>query len=199
MEKQKLVGTVVEAAGNGRIKGTLKDRVMMAISAFFAGMSSTTDNELQEIERRFLLNEVPLFETLEHKHIRQGYLLKAKDGSKLRLRQIGDAYIFSIKRGKGLVRMEVEFEIEQADFDALWPLTVGKRIEKTRYYLPLENGHIAELDRFHGDLYGHLQVEVEFASASKAERFTPPAWFGREVTEDGRYTNSSLAKRGLPA
>jgi len=41
-------------------------------------------------------------------------------------------------------------------------------------------------------------VEVEFDSDDAADDFEPPDWFGDEVTEDNRYTNSSLARFGWP-
>jgi CYTH domain-containing protein len=36
-------------------------------------------------------------------------------------------------------------------------------------------------------------VEVEFSSESQAGEFSPPAWFGQEVTGDARYANAELA------
>ena len=35
-------------------------------------------------------------------------------------------------------------------------------------------------------------AEVEFPSEKEAEEFTPPAWFGDEVTNDRRYHNSNM-------
>jgi CYTH domain-containing protein len=37
------------------------------------------------------------------------------------------------------------------------------------------------------------EIPVEFSSESQAGEFTPPPWFGREVTRDPRYTNAELA------
>jgi adenylate cyclase len=45
----------------------------------------------------------------------------------------------------------------------LWRLTVGRRLEKTRYRIPLGRLTI-ELDVFHGKLRGLIVAEVEFAS-----------------------------------
>jgi hypothetical protein len=42
----------------------------------------------------------------------------------------------------------------------------------------------------------HL-VSVEFASEADAGTFRPLEWFGPEVTADPRYTNQSIALRGL--
>jgi CYTH domain-containing protein len=43
-----------------------------------------------------------------------------------------------------------------------------------------------------------MLVEVEFASVEDSARFSPPEWFGPEVTEDERYKNRQLAVHGLP-
>lgn len=39
-------------------------------------------------------------------------------------------------------------------------------------------------------------AEVEFPTAAAAHAFTPPAWFGREVTEDPAYTNAQPSQTG---
>jgi CYTH domain-containing protein len=43
-----------------------------------------------------------------------------------------------------------------------------------------------------------MNVEVEFPDEKTALLFTPPDWFGQEVTQDKRYTNGSLSKFGIP-
>ena len=58
--------------------------------------------------------------------------------------------------------------------------------------------HVIELDVFGGTLDGLVIAEVEFDSTSAMDAFAPPAWFDREVTDDGAYTNASLALHGLP-
>jgi CYTH domain-containing protein len=58
--------------------------------------------------------------------------------------------------------------------------------------------HVAELDLFDGGLAGFRLVEVEFPSVEASRVFTPPDWFGAEVTEDKRYKNKWLAVNGIP-
>ena len=55
------------------------------------------------------------------------------------------------------------------------------------------DGHVWEVDEFHGDNAGLLVAEVELGSEDEA--FCRPAWLGEEVTGDRRYYNSSLTKR----
>lgn len=53
--------------------------------------------------------------------------------------------------------------------------------------------YVAELDLFHGLHEGLRLVEVEFPTTEAADRFTPPSWFGPDVSSDSRYRNSWLA------
>ena len=56
----------------------------------------------------------------------------------------------------------------------------------------------AELDLFSGELAGLVILEVEFPSVEAAVSFTPPAWFGRDVTEDPAYHNSAISRGADP-
>ena len=53
---------------------------------------------------------------------------------------------------------------------------------------------IGRLDVFHKDYEGLLLAEVEFLSEEAANSYTPPAWFGRDVTFSSDYHNSTLSK-----
>ena len=147
-----------------------------------------------EIERKFLVRSLPdAFDALPSELIRQGY---AADG--LRFRQKGARYFETRKVGMGLVAEEHEREIDRDEFERMWPTTEGRRLEKTRTEVALDDGLVAEVDIFEGDLTGLRYVEVEFDDVETARAFLPPDWFGREVTEDPRYKNSSLARFGPP-
>jgi adenylate cyclase len=151
----------------------------------------------REIERKFLASAMPE-DRGPGTAIAQGYLPLASDDPELRVRRKGDATVLTVKRGSGLDRSEDEVAISTEAFDALWPLTKGHRIEKKRYEIP-QAGAIIELDEFGGALEGLLLAEVEFDAKEASERFEPPDWLGREVTEDPSYGNRSLAERGRPA
>jgi adenylate cyclase len=103
-----------------------------------------------------------------------------------------------VKSGSGRVRVEEEIEIEPERFERLWPLTEGRRIEKRRFEIAAGGGLTIELDVYAGDLAGLKVAEVEFPSSGDADAFTPPPWFGREVTDDPRYKNQRLACAGAP-
>ncbi|MCF7953383.1 MAG: NUDIX domain-containing protein [Spirochaetales bacterium] len=50
-----------------------------------------------------------------------------------------------------------------------------------------------ELDVFSGKHDGLVIAEVEFSSQKAMEEFNPPEWFGRDVTDNPVFRNSSLA------
>lgn len=151
-----------------------------------------------EIERKFLVLRKPDLSAARRMPVRQGYLTKPQDSTELRLRQKGDRCYLTLKGGGDLVRVEREAEITEAQFTTFWPETEGRRIEKERYSGTLSDQHEFELDVFSGALSPLVLVEVEFTTPEDAMAFTPPGWFGREVTEDSRYKNKNLAIDGLP-
>jgi len=151
-----------------------------------------------EIERKFLVAELPEgYRSVPSARLRQGYLLVAPTGS-ARLRDADGTRTLTVKSGSGLVRSEHEIEITSEQFEALWPATEGRRLEKRRYRMPAEGRLTFEIDVFEGSLTGLEFVEVEFPSEADAAAFTPPPWFGTEVTDDPAYTNASLSTRGRP-
>jgi len=152
-----------------------------------------------EIERKFVLSAPPPgLDAREHARIEQGYVAVDDNGTEVRVRRRGDKRVMTVKSGSGLVRTEEEWPLEAERFDALWPLTDGRRVVKTRYLVPLDDGLTAEVDVYDGPLDGLVTAEVEFASEHDSEAFAAPDWLGREVTGDARYANRALAVHGLP-
>ena len=96
-----------------------------------------------------------------------------------------------------MAREEAEFAITREQFERLWKKIETNAIQKKRVLIPLPGGLTVEADIYHGILQGLLTVEVEFNSIDQAKRFDPPNWFGREVTDDPNYSNSSLAINGM--
>jgi CYTH domain-containing protein len=153
---------------------------------------------MKEIERKFLIPRIP--EGLAGHpaaEIRQGYIVADKV-REIRLRGRGGRFSLTVKQGAGLVRSEAEIELEERQFEKLWPLTEGRRVEKSRRRIDGGGGVTIELDVFRGGLSGLCVAEVEFPSEEEAAAFSPPDWFGREVTDDERFKNKSLARHGRP-
>jgi adenylate cyclase len=146
-----------------------------------------------EIERKFLVTPA-VHERLRGRtgrRIAQGYL--ADTPVQVRLRRVDDdRFILTVKTGQGLIRGEREIDLTREQFDALWPLTAGRRLQKTRYEIPLGD-LTAEVDVYEGPRAGLIVVEVEFPDEPTCHAFQPPAWFGADVSADLKYSNRFMA------
>jgi adenylate cyclase len=150
-----------------------------------------------EIERRFLVaspDAIP--DASEVRQVAQGYLAVTED-TEVRVRRLGEKAFLTVKRGHGEVRDEEEVELSSEQFDVLWPLTEGSRIEKRRHYVE-QDGLTFEVDVFGAQLQGLILAEVEFPCEEKCSRFEAPEWLGEDVTGDARYESQSLALHGRP-
>jgi CYTH domain-containing protein len=153
-----------------------------------------------EIERKWLVPDPPAdeLEAAEKDRIEQGYLaVGGEQEPEVRLRRRAGKTLLTVKSGGGLVRVEEELPIEERTFENLWPLTEGRRVEKTRHLVP-HGEHTLEVDVYDGELEGLVTAEVEFESADASRAFDPPPWLGEDVTEDRRYRAKNLAVDGAP-
>src|SRR3954464_11451552 len=151
-----------------------------------------------EIERKWVPEALPpgLGEH-ESRRVEQGYVALDDAGAEVRVRRAPGKLTLTVKSAPGLVRVEEELPLSEAQFASLWALTEGRRVAKTRHDVPL--GELtAEVDVYDGDLAGLVTVEVEFPSEAASEGFQAPGWLGREVTGDARYANRTLAVDGAP-
>lgn len=154
---------------------------------------------MAEIERKWVLGAPPRWPA-DHvaRRIEQGYVALDDAGAEVRVRRADAELTLTIKSAPGLVRVEEELGLSEAQFESLWALTEGRRIVKTRHLIPLDDGLTAEVDVYEGALSGLVTAEVEFSSEEASAAFGAPEWLGREVTGDKRYANRSLAVDGAP-
>jgi adenylate cyclase len=152
-----------------------------------------------EVERKFLVPSPPdWLSTCPVEEIEQGYLAIEGDEIEVRMRRRGEDAYLTVKRGGGEQRTEVEVEVGAEQFEALWPLTAGRRLSKARYHVPTEGGDL-EVDVYRGTLEGLITAEIEFGPGDQPRSFKPPEWLGDELTGNPAYANKSLATRGIPA
>ena len=143
----------------------------------------------KEIERKFLVKEIPDLNAYPYKCLEQGYL---SVNPVVRVRKEDDTYYLTYK-GKGfLEREEYNLPLYEESYNHLVAKTDGKIIRKKRYLIPYES-HTIELDIFEGELAPLILAEVEFETGEEATSFVPPSWFGEDVTGNKNYTNASLA------
>ena len=145
-----------------------------------------------EIERKFKIKQMPdnLEQYKSHK-IEQAYVCYTPV---IRIRKQDDDYILTYKGGGLLAHPEYNLPLVEEGYKHLLEKSDGNIITKTRYLIPINDGLTAELDVFEDMFEGLVFVEVEFESLDQATAFSPPEWFGEDVTNDGRYHNSYLSK-----
>lgn len=147
-----------------------------------------------EIERKFLIDKEQLPDNLSHyphNTLEQAYIITEPV---LRIRKKNESYILTYK-GPGLMkREEAEFPLSKEAYENLLTKTEGNVITKTRYKIPEKNNLTIELDIFHGLFQGIYLAEVEFPDEKSALSYTPPVWFGKEVTNETTFHNSTLSK-----
>lgn len=156
------------------------------------------EKEPVEVERKFLVKDIPEnLHEFKREAIKQGYLVIGDDGSEARLRDRDGSYTMTVKSKGELSRGEWEAPISDEQFAVWWPATNGKRVEKTRYSIPLGE-NVIELDIYEGQLAGLVTAEVEFNSEAEANNFQAPGWLSVDVTSDKSFKNQQLALHGLP-
>lgn len=147
-----------------------------------------------EIERKFLVKDLPdRLAEYSFREIEQGYL---NTDPVVRVRKDGDSYYLTYK-GKGLLaREEYNLPLDQASYEHLIVKADGIVLTKRRYQIPFsqDREYTIELDIFRGIYDGLILAEVEFESEEEARNFTPPQWFGRDVTFSGEFQNSRLSQ-----
>lgn len=165
-----------------------------------------------EIERKYLINEVPVdLSKCVCRQIEQGYLSTAPV---VRVRRDNDEYFLTYKSKGLMVREEYNLPLTKESYEHLREKIDGRLIKKSRYEIPFssqlahsgssnmtDNGSASvlasltiELDIFEGDLAPLKLAEVEFPDEATANSFTPPDWFGEDVTFSSDYHNSTLSQ-----
>lgn len=144
-----------------------------------------------EIERKWLVEEVPDLRGVKGESICQAYISTAPV---IRIRQKGKRYELTVKGSGLMAREEMNLPIDELAFLRLLTKAEGRIIKKTRYVLPLENGLKVELDHFASPMEGLYLAEIEFSSVAEANAFPGLPWFGKDVTNDPKYHNSVMSK-----
>ena len=149
-----------------------------------------------EIERKYRIGrlaDLPKHYTSFPCHaIEQAYL---RTDPVIRIRREDESYYLTYK-GKGLLaREEYNLPLTKESYDHLLKKADGIILTKTRWLLPAEGNEdlTIELDIFEGVYKGLILAEVEFPTLEAAQTFSPPSWFGEDVTFSGQYQNSRLS------
>ena len=141
-----------------------------------------------EIERKYLVKQVPEnLASYPFHEIEQGYLCTEPV---VRIRRQDEEYYLTYKSKGLMIREEYNLPLTKDAYFHLREKIDGRLISKRRYLIPLDP-YTIELDVFHSpkdDL-----ILAEFPSEEDALPFTPPDWFGEDVTNSSLYHNSRLS------
>lgn len=144
-----------------------------------------------EIERKFLVNTLPYVDKYNFHIIEQAYLCTEPV---VRIRKENDNYYLTYKSKGFLKREEYNLPLTPDSYKHLLAKADGNIITKKRYLIPYLE-HTIELDVFEGVFNGTVVAEVEFSSTDEADNFTPPNWFGEDVTYNKEYHNSYMSSQ----
>jgi len=146
-----------------------------------------------EIERKFLVTKLPSnLNNYNCRNIEQGYL---STNPVVRVRKDNDDYFLTYKSGGMMIREEYNLPLTKESYYHLIQKADGNIITKKRYEIPTYDNLIIELDIFEGLFSGITLAEVEFLSEAQANSYTPPEWFGQDVTNFNEYHNSNMSKK----
>ncbi len=146
-----------------------------------------------EIERKFLLKNLPdNLDSYPFHQIEQGYLCT---DPVVRIRRQNEEYYLTYKSKGLMVREEYNLPLTREAYEHLLPKIDSILISKKRYLIPTDSNLTIELDIFEGALAPLILAEVEFPTEEKALAFTPPEWFGEDVTYSPYYHNSVLSRK----
>ncbi|MBU1014267.1 MAG: CYTH domain-containing protein [Bacteroidetes bacterium] len=144
-----------------------------------------------EIERKFLVDKNLFKPSVKGELVHQVYL-KRNNGRSVRVRIIGTNAFITIKNTiTAMVKNEFEYAIPLQDAQEMIEIFKDlPAIKKIRYQQVID-GNEWVVDEFLGENEGLLMAEIELPSTSTS--FSKPAWLLKEVTDDFRFHNSSLA------
>lgn len=153
-----------------------------------------------EIERKYLIRmpSASLLSQLPFSEIEQVYILSPEGGrERIRRRAFAERIVLThtVKRRlSDLSRVEIEEEIGEERYRELLERADPTRgpIQKRRYLYDYD-GQLFEIDLF-PFWEDRALMELELESEGQEIRLPPAIEIIREVTSDGRYTNSALAR-----
>ncbi|MCP3965809.1 MAG: CYTH domain-containing protein [Lentisphaerae bacterium] len=148
----------------------------------------------KEIERKYIVqSNAWRDEYSSKKDFCQGYIAHSKN-CVVRVRVTDDQAMITVKgEAINITRSEYEYSIPREDaLKMLLEFAADNLIEKTRYFAEF-GGNDWVIDEYFGRNEGLIVAEIEIPD--EATEFDIPAWIGKEVSTEWKYSNASLAKK----
>lgn len=145
-----------------------------------------------EFERRYFVDmkKIPFSQAIDSFMIEQNYVYKDKCSVRVRheWNDVMNKFTHCVKyKLEDSTRLELENPITEAEYNVVNTFIGRKPLKKERVIIPLSNGSKAEIDIFK-NIDKPPVVEVEFSTMEEMRAFTPPDWFGEEITFKGSYS-----------
>ncbi len=147
-----------------------------------------------ERERVFLLKKIPK-DIAKHKiiEIKIGNLNSTDDFDMLKIRKKNNEYELIKKRLISEEKTkEYVIKINKEEFNNIYPISIRKH-RKKRVLYPLGK-NMCEIDFYQDELEGYVRAEVEFNDSKNYQNFSPPEWFGDEITDINHEMHKGLGK-----
>jgi adenylate cyclase len=146
----------------------------------------------REVERKFLLGSLPSDIDATSKITYERYFLEVEPGREVRIQRKGDELYREVKTTNSeLVSDKEAAPLTAKEFDELRQSAIGS-IERDSYMITgVQN---ASVKIYHGRFEGLIRAEIEFPNTDAASHFSPPDWFGPEITESKLGRDSKLLK-----
>lgn len=140
-----------------------------------------------EIERKFLVNEMPDLSGIEPVHFER-YYVHISDDIEERIQSTNGKYSYEKKVAlDNLSRSTEKKEITQEEFEKLRDKSSNAIIRDSLSLSPA-----ISIKVYHGAYEGLVRAEVEFSSKAEADNYTPEAWMGHEITNSPLGRDSRL-------
>lgn len=154
---------------------------------------------MKEIERKFLVKEMPDITGCECMYITQWYLTKRKDSIENRVRIYTDKNglilrcYFDIKIGHGMIREEIGQQVDYNKFRHI--LDNYPSISKKRYRL-IRDDHQIFLDIYNDGLMT-CEIEVKEDKIGWLKKYKGEKWMGKDITGKSKYSNHKKANENF--
>ena len=144
----------------------------------------------KEVERKFLVKEMPDVFGIQPSHYERYILFSGKDFG-LRIQAKNGKYEIERKCEESeLSRSSQVLEVSNDEFQALKKCAIGETV-RDGYALPGDPA--VSIKVYGGKFKGLRRAEIQFESEEEAKRFSAPPWMGKEITSTPLGKDSKLA------
>ena len=144
---------------------------------------------MKEIERKFLIKDIPSLDNINPIRYERYFLSNSND-AEVRIQKKSDNYELESKIKISNIEYKKEKQlITEAKFLELKNMCKKSIIRDS--YLINEKPNIT-IKKYYGDYEDLLRVEIEFESIEESNNFKIPSWIGREITGTELGNDSKL-------